>query len=158
MPFKEAVEATPNLNGKWKKGLRALRAEDKRHVRIQDASEARLRGSVDIDSALRDQYPNANRWDFAIGYQHTDRRDEFIYWVEFHTGSDNQIGVVLRKLEWLKTWLRAEGWELARFEKLFVWVPSGATSFTQGSPQVKSLVTRGIFYSGSVFKIGINRS
>jgi len=44
---------------------------------------------------LQQTEPNAHRWDFAIAYQHTNRTKEFIYWVETHTGSDNQISTVL---------------------------------------------------------------
>ena len=153
MGFKEAVEATPNLQGKWKAGLGALRSEDKPHIKPNDTATKRLRGSVDIDTALVTQDPHGNRWDFAIGYQHPNRSDEFIYWVETHTGSDSQISVMLRKLDWLKAWLKGDGQELAKFDKLFVWTPSGATSFTKGATQVKNLATKGLHYSGSVFKI-----
>jgi hypothetical protein len=158
MGFKEAVEATPNLNGKWKAGLGALRAEDRPHVKPEDTSTSRLRGSVYIDAALLAQDPNGNRWDYAIGYQHANRSDEFIYWVETHTGSDSQISVMLKKLEWLKTWLKGGGRELAKLDKSYVWAPSGATSFTKGSTQVKILATKGLHYAGSVFKIPTNQS
>jgi hypothetical protein len=155
MSFKTAVEATPNLEDKWKAGLGALRAEDKPHVKPEDTSTARLRGSVDIDSALLASDPHGNRWDFAIGYQHSNRDEEFIYWVETHTGSDSQITVMLKKLEWLKNWLKADGKELAKFERAFFWTPSGATSFTKGATQVRILAQKGLLYSGSVLKIPV---
>lgn len=151
MKFKETVENTPNLVNSWKTGLQALRAEDRVHIKPENPRK--LAGSVDIDTSLRELEPNANRWDFAIGYQHSNREDEVIYWVETHTGSDSQISVMLRKLEWLKNWMRGDGLELAKFEKDIVWVPSGATSFTKGSTQVKSLAMRGLRYSGSVLRI-----
>jgi hypothetical protein len=149
--FRQAVESTPNLEGEWKAGLGALRAEDKPHIQPEDTR--RLAGSVDVDTPLTPSQPNANRWDFGIGYQHVNRTEEFIYWVETHTGSDGQISVVLRKLDWLKTWLRADGKSLAVFEREFVWVPSGATSFTKGATQVKILASKGLRYSGAVLKI-----
>jgi hypothetical protein len=156
MGFKEAVEATPNLAGEWRAGLGALRAQDKPHVKPEDTSTARLRGSVDIDSALLASDPSGNRWDFAIGYQHDNRPDEFVYWVETHSGNDSQISVVLKKMEWLKTWLKGDGKELAKFDRSFVWAPSGATSFTKGATQVRTLADKGLLYAGSVFKIPIN--
>ncbi len=155
MGFKESVEGTPNLRGKWKAGLGALRAEDKPHIKPQNPSTTHLRGSVDIDTAWARIDSSGNRWDFAVGYQHDNRSDEFIYWVETHSGSDNQIQVMLRKLLWLKTWLRGGGRKLAAFDKMFVWVPSGATTFTEGSTQVKKLADQGLFYSGSVFRIPV---
>ena len=112
---------------------------------------------MDIDTAWRALDPNGNRWDFAIGYQHQNRSDEFVFWVETHTGADDQIEVMFRKLTWLKSWLTGAGNKLAKFDRSFVWVPSGATSFTHGSTQVKKLAeNRGILYSGSKFRIPLN--
>jgi hypothetical protein len=156
MGFKEVVEATPNLQGEWKAGLGALRAEDRPHVKPEDTSTTRLRGSVDIDTAWLPLDRHGNRWDFAIGYQHANRSDEFIYWVETHTGSDGNIKVMLKKLAWLKTWLGAEGKGLAKFDRLFVWAPSGATSFTKGALQVKILAEKGLYYSGKALRISVN--
>jgi hypothetical protein len=151
--FKEAVEATPNLRDSWRAGLGALRAEDKLHVKIEEPGTVYLRGSTDVDNALKRIQPNANRWDFAIGYRHSNVDHEMIYWVEFHTGSDGQIKKVLAKLEWLKNWLHEDGKELAKFPRYFIWAPSGATHFTQGSPQVRSLALKGLKYTGSNFSI-----
>src|ERR1019366_4607371 len=158
MGFKETAEATPDLVGKWSAGLGAFEAKDKPHVKPEDTSTGRLRGSVYIDKALLAIFPQANRWDYAIGYQHDNRSTEFIYWLETHSGNDSQISVMLRKLEWLRTWHKGDGKELAKFDKLFVWAPSGATSFTKGATQVRILADKGIFYAGSVFKIPINHA
>jgi hypothetical protein len=158
MGFKEAVGATRNLEGRWQAGLGALRGEDKAHIKPEDTSTKRLRGGVDIDNALLASDPNGNRWDFAIGYQHANRTDEFIYWVEVHTGSDSQISVVLKKMTWLQAWLGGDGKELAKFDRSFVWAPSGATSFTKGATQVKTLADHGLIYAGSVFKIPTNHA
>lgn len=151
MRFKSAVTQTPNLETAWQPGLQALRAEDKPHVKAEDSR--RLCGSADVDTALLSREPQANRWDFAIGYQHTNRNDEFIYWVETHTGSDDQIKVVLKKLEWLKHWLRGDGRHLARFDRDITWVSSGHTLFTKGSAQVKALAQKGLIYAGAVLRI-----
>jgi hypothetical protein len=149
--FKKAVLQTPKLQSAWQPGLQALRAEDKPHIKAEDTQ--RLRGSADVDAALRPSEPQANRWDFAVGYQHTNRRNEVIYWIETHTGSDDQIEVVLKKLEWLKTWMRRQGNRLASFERDIVWTSSGHTLFTKGSRQVKALAQVGLIYSGAVLRI-----
>jgi len=151
MTFRQAVEQTPYLEQAWQVGLQALRAEDRPHVRPENTQN--LRGSADIDKALVKKEPRANRWDFAIAYQHTNLENEFIYWVETHTGSDNQVKVVLKKFEWLKSWLRQNGWHFKGFMQDFYWVASGATSFTKGSRQVKILASKGLLYSGSVLRI-----
>lgn len=151
MSFQAAVQQTPRLATAWQPGLQALRAEDRPHIQAEDTRQ--LRGSADVDSALRESEPNANRWDFAIGHQHTNLDEEFIYWVEIHTGSDNQINVVLAKLEWLKNWLRQDGRRLGRFESDIIWVSSGHTLFTKGSAQVKTLAQKGLLYAGNALRI-----
>jgi hypothetical protein len=151
MTFKEAVERTPNLKTGWRSGKGALEAKDKPHIKPEDTRQ--LRGSAFMDAALRTREPHANRWDYAIGYQHTNRNAEFIYWVETHTGSDDQIKVVLKKLEWLKTWLRRDGQHLDRFDRDMIWVSSGHTLFTKGSAQVKRLAQKGLLYSGAILRI-----
>lgn len=151
MTFQEAVEQTPNLENGWEAGLGALRAQDRPHIRAEDTR--RLCGSVDVDKALRRKEPRANRWDFAIGYEHINRNDDFIYWVETHTGGDNQIKVVLKKLEWLKAWLRRDGQHLDKFDRDMIWVSSGHTFFTKGSAQVKTLAQKGLIYSGAILRI-----
>ena len=125
------MEQTLHLENSWEDGLGALRTKDRGRIRAEDPR--RLRGSADVDTALQQVEANANRWDFAIAYQHTNRTQEFVYCVETHTGSDDQIKVVLKKLSWLKNWLQAEGRNMAAFEREIVWVPSGSTSFTKGS-------------------------
>jgi hypothetical protein len=149
--FRDALAQTPNLEKAWQHGLQALRAEDRRHIKPEDPR--RLGGSADIDAALLEKEPQANRWDFAIGYQHSNRREECIYWVETHTGSDEQIQVVLKKLEWLKNWLRRDGRPLARFERDIIWISSGHTRFTKGSAQVKILAQKGLIYAGAILRI-----
>ena len=151
MKFKAAIAATPQLKNAWKEGLSALRKMDRRHIKAENTRS--LTGSADIDTALKPTQPTANRWDYAIAYQHTDRKEEVVYWVEAHTGSDDQIKVVLKKLDWLHNWLRSDGQKLDRFEREFIWVPSGPTSFTNSSTQIKTLATKGLRYSGSVFCI-----
>lgn len=148
-----AVAVTPHLKGHWRPGLQALRAEDRPHVQPDDPR--RLRGSVNVDSALKKvpEHAQAHRWDFAIGFQHTNRTVEFVYWVETHTGSDNQVRVVLEKFKWLRRWLQGDGKELAKLECDFVWAPSRATSFTKGARQVRELAGMGLRYTGSGLRI-----
>lgn len=151
MSISNAVEATPHLAGQWKPGLQALRAEDKPH--IQPENPRALTGSVDVDSALMATEPNAHRWDFGIGYQHANRERECIYWVELHTASDSEVNRVLDKLRWLRAWLRGDGHRLAAFEREFVWVSSGATTFTLNAPKQKQFAVLGLLHSGRILRI-----
>lgn len=149
--FKASVAETPHLEKGWKPGLQALRAEDRPHIEPEDTRQ--LRGSVDIDTALAQSEPNANRWDFAIGYQHSDRRKEVIYWTELHTASDSEVKVVIRKAQWLLNWLGNDGKRLNQFERDIVWVSSGPTTFTLTSPQRKQMSAAGLMHVGSKLRI-----
>ncbi len=151
MTVQEAVEQTPHLQRAWKAGLGALRARDRPHIAAENTRN--LTGSVDADMALQRQEPHAHRWDFAIGYQHANRTAECVYWVEIHTASDKQVKVVLDKLRWLKSWLAGDGVRLRRFERDFVWVSSGSTSFTLTSPQQKQFALLGLQHKGTVLRI-----
>jgi hypothetical protein len=144
--FKKAVGQTLHLEKAWCAGLLALRAEDKPHIVPEDTR--RLRGSVDVDKALQKVEPNANRWDFGIAYQHADLKEEFVYWVELHTASDSQVKVVIRKAEWLRRWLGNGKNPLNDFQREFIWVSSGATTFTLTSPQKKTMAAAGLMHSG----------
>jgi hypothetical protein len=153
--FKAAIEKTPNLEKAHQMGLQALRAEDRRHIDAEDTRH--LTGSVYVDAALQKADPHGNRWDYAIGYQHANRAEEVIYWVEPHTASDAQVKTVIKKAQWLLTWLKGAGKLLDAFEREIVWVSSGATSFTLSAPQNKQMALVGLQHRGSVLRISEKR-
>lgn len=155
MKFKDAVKKVSGLENAYQVGLQALRAEDRPHIDAENTR--RLTGSVDVDTALQGTYPNANRWDFAIAYEHANRPAEVIYWVELHTASDSQVKVVIRKAQWLLQWLKDSGKLLAGFERDIVWVSSGPTSFTLSAPQRKQMAQAGLQHRGSVLRISEKR-
>jgi hypothetical protein len=99
-----------------------------------------------VDEALERvaEHANAHRWDFAI--------------VEIHTASDSQVNIVLEKLKWLKAWLAGEGIALNEFDREFIWVSSGATSFTLNSPQQKQFATLGLQHKGKILRIQDTRT
>ena len=112
-----------------------------------------LRGSVDVDLALQHVEPQANRWDFGIAYQHSNRDEEFVYWVELHTAATSEVEVVIRKARWLLDWLKNGGKRLAVFEKEILWVSSGATHFTLGATQKKRMAEAGLQHAGNRLRI-----
>lgn len=149
--FREAVEDTPRLENAWRAGLQALRAEDKPHIDAEDTRK--LTGSVDIDAAYQAADPQGNRWDFAIGYQHANRDEEVVYWLELHTGSDSEIKVVIKKAQWLLQWLRGPGRKLDEFERDILWVSSGSTKLTPSAPQKKQMAMAGLRQVGGRLRI-----
>lgn len=151
MTFKQAVENTPSLGGAYCEGLQALRKQDAKHINAEDTRA--IRGSVDVDAANLATEPQANRWDFGIAHQHTNRKEEVVYWVETHTASNSEVGCVLKKAAWLQNWFKGKGKRLAAFEKDIFWVSSGATSFTLSAPQRKQMAQLGLRSAGRMLNI-----
>ncbi len=151
MSFRKAVELCPSLEHALQPGLSALRSTDRDHVLAEDTR--RLTGSVDLDSTLKTALPNTPRWDYAIGYRHTTPKVEIVYWVEVHPASDGEIKVVLKKLAWLKQWLRESAPQLNALRREFIWVSSGKTSLSLSAPQQKQFALLGLQHKGRVFQI-----
>jgi hypothetical protein len=95
--FLDAVESTPEICASYKNGLQALKRSDTGKVTASDTRK--IDGSVDIDAAVKTLYPDANRWDYAIGY------DSKVCYVEVHPAYTSEIDIMLKKLSWLKGWL-----------------------------------------------------
>jgi len=155
MTFQQAVNATPCLQNPdaYRTGLGALREEDREHLDIDETKH--IGGSVDVDTALREAEPGANRWDYGIAYLHKGESAERIYWVETHTADDSQVEKVIRKAEWLRHWLKGKGIRLAGFTRRIVWVSSGATNFKRPLtvPRRKRMAAAGLEHVGSKLHI-----
>jgi hypothetical protein len=96
MTFVEAVRRTPSIRDRWKSGLKALRKVD----RLRVSRDGRgLRGSVDIDSALRDLHPGDARWDYAVGVGR--RSGDVVVWLEVHPASSLHVDEVLERCDGL---------------------------------------------------------
>lgn len=149
MSFRDAVDATPELVGAYRRGLQALRAVDRQKLSLQRPRN--LRGSVDLDGALADKYPDANRWDYGIGVQQAG--NDKVYWAEVHPARDGEIGVMLDKLNWLKGWLGNSGTLLNNLPREFIWIASGGIAITPTSPGLRRLATQGLTFRGGHFKI-----
>ncbi|MCS6928775.1 MAG: hypothetical protein NZM43_04675 [Saprospiraceae bacterium] len=110
--FEEAVLATPDISTCYQKGLQALGSHS---TRISPKNPPHCQGSVSLDTCLRSALPNANRWDYALGY--ADRA----YFVEVHSAMPKEVKVVLQKFNWLKDWLdkKATGLKQIKADKPF---------------------------------------
>jgi hypothetical protein len=150
--FRKAVNQTKSIAQAYRKGLKALSADDRGRLSISDTRL--LTGSVDIDSALKPTQPNAARWDYAIGWRRSSYAAERILWAEIHpVRSQANLSEIQRKLELLVAWLSNEGKKLRRFESEFICISSGETGFTMGSPQVRQLADRGLRLVGRHHKM-----
>lgn len=151
MTFKQAVERTAEIRNAFQPGLGALRRMDRAHITADNPRL--LKGSVDLDKALHTKYPNANRWDYGIGQKPANSNQERVFWVEVHPNRAGEVEVVLAKLEWLKHWLRDCAKNLDKLQREFIWVSSGATTFTLTAPKQKQLALLGLQRKGGHFTI-----
>jgi len=128
--FKTAVEATADVSNGHRPGLRALGAYSSK---ITLTNGSLCEGSVDIDSCTTAKYPNANRWDYCIGYNSS------VYFVEVHSANTGGVTEVVKKLQWLKDWLNSEAPELTKIKagQPFHWIRSGKYDILPNSPQAR---------------------
>jgi hypothetical protein len=143
MTFRHAVEGTPSVKHLYRPGLQALRASDRNYV---SAEKSRcLAGSLNLDDALKNAQPNANRWDYGIGYRQASNQPEHVFWVEIHPArTERHREEVRKKFDWLKGWLADDGKRLGGLRRSFIWIPTGESVFTRGSPQMRALAESGL--------------
>ncbi len=93
MTFKEAVNI--DFPEKYKSGIQAVKGSDRDKFDFLKSSR-NINGSIDIDSALKKQYPEDNRWDYSIGYK------DVAYFFEVHPMTEKEIATIIKKSQWLK--------------------------------------------------------
>jgi hypothetical protein len=140
MTFLEAVNSTPSIERRLKAGLQALPKSDRKLVSFRGPE---LRGSVDIDKALLESYPNDARWDYVIGIRAPGRHDSAV-WIEVHSASSSHVDEVLNKLVWLKRWLATSAPAMNQLPAKFCWIATSTVSFRPGSPHANRIAKAGL--------------
>ena len=135
-----AVKGIDGLDEHFKKGLGAVKGEYRERI---TAKEPRLfNGSLDIDKAKSEAEPTANRWDYAIEYNGE------VFFVEVHPGSTSDVSIILKKLKWLKQWLKNEAKAIGVLKTKratpYFWIHTGGCKILQGSSTCKQLAQSGI--------------
>lgn len=130
--FNDAVGQCTEIKGALKPGLSALKGNSK-VVRVADTKL--IDGSVDIDEAVRDKYPEDSRWDYVVGYA-----DE-AFFIEVHPAATSNVDEMVKKVKWLKVWLSSCASELKKLHKkeVYYWVPSGRVNILPGSVQYRKI-------------------
>jgi predicted RNA-binding protein with PUA-like domain len=90
MSFCDKVRNTPDISTCCQTGLRAIKSGDRE--KFLCSNTRLIEGCVDIDSCVREQYSQDNRWDYAVGY------DGKVYFVEIHPADTSQVSVMINKL------------------------------------------------------------
>ena len=138
--FKQAVAATNDVKDCFREGKQAIPAKEKDKVEFADSKKCG--GSLFIDQCLADQkkYPNANRWDYAIDYNGE------VFFFEVHTASSDEVSTVIKKLEWLKDWLRSCAPEInaLKAKAPFYWVQSNGYHILPNSSYERVAIQKGI--------------
>jgi hypothetical protein len=107
--FENVVASTQDIRFCHEKKLRAL---GKYSNKISLGKPSHCDGSVFIDKCLERQNISSagNRWDYCFSYMNE------VYFIEVHPAKTDQVSVMLKKLEWLKGWLRDRAPELDRMK------------------------------------------
>lgn len=128
-PFKEAVEATPEISNCYQAGLTALGNNSQK---ITLGNNRDCSGSVFIDRCTEANRGPEPRWDYVFSY-----RNEAIF-VEVHPAETGEVNAVLAKLRWLKSWLRDHA-PLLEVQKSkehpYYWIASKSVHVLKGTPQ-----------------------
>ena len=131
-PFMLAVNATPDVMHKGKSGLSALGSDS---GKVSPDDPRKVDGSLDIDESVKALYPEASRWDYAVSY------DGKVHFIEVHPAATSEVNTVLKKLDWLKAWLRnqAPAIDGIKAENPYHWVYTSGYGISKGSPQYRRL-------------------
>jgi len=100
MSFKKDVESIKDINACYKPGLQAL-SGDSEKVKCKKTRD--LDGSVNLDDCVKSKYPNDPRWDYIISYKDQN------YFIEVHPASTGEVKEIIKKITWLKRWLKKKG-------------------------------------------------
>jgi len=140
--FRRQNQNTPALGeDAYCSGLRALTDSDRKRIVPDKAS---ILGSVNLDAALRQHYPNAPRWDYGIGIQ---KGKPYAIWVEVHPADTSNVDEVLKKLAWLKDWLAHAAQPLHALtpqQSAYHWLATDGVHINQSSPQARQLNQAGL--------------
>ena len=78
-------------------------------------------------------------------------------WVEVHSATTGEVSAMLRKLQWLRAYLREECddlWKLTlAADRPYHWVASGGVAILRNSPQARRLSTSALPFPSSTLTL-----
>ena len=133
--FREAVEATPDVETGYREGIEAF-GEYKSKIKVPEPSK--IDGSLDIDGTTVKLYPTENRWDYALCY------DSEVFYIEVHPARTCEVSKMIEKLKWLKSWLVYKAPKIneltTKAKQPYYWVQSSKCDIPRHMPQYKIAV------------------
>lgn len=137
--FQEAVENTNEVRDGFRVGKGAINSADRN--KIEADNNNKIQGSLDIDSQVKALYPEAPRWDYVLSY------DDKLYYFEIHPAETSEVDRVIKKLCWLKNWLRTKAEQIDKLPKAehpYIWVQSGRYAILSSANMNRKLSAVGI--------------
>jgi hypothetical protein len=150
--FRETVLQTLELQHALQEGLQALAKTDRQRLTCNTPNK--IAGSVNLEQALRLRHPNEPIWDYGVGLRSAQNSDH-VKWIEVHPASSSHVDEVLKKLVWLRSWLRHSAPALEALPREFVWVALGKVALQKGSPQMRRIAQAGLRFAGERFVLAI---
>jgi hypothetical protein len=130
MSFSQAVASTPHIRECFQNGLAAFGGDSSKIHLLQTRA---CDGSVNLDHCLAARYPSDSRWDYCFAY------NSEVYFVEVHPAQTSEVNAVIKKLQWLKSWLQNNAPEIDRMKAKnpFYWIQTSGFNITKTSPQYR---------------------
>ena len=147
MTFEQKVKEHPELTNCYQPGLRAMKGYS---LKVKPENPRKLDGSVFIEECLKTAYRDAPLWDYMASY------DSKVYFIEVHPASSGNVNEVIKKLDWLKNWLKnkATGFlEMKANRRPYRWVTTNGVHITKGSRQAKKIANSGISFPEKVTRL-----
>lgn len=145
----QSVAEASCLKNYFARGLGAIK--EKSCINVPHTRRAS--GSVNLDKAMEKDYPEDNRWDYALEY------DGYTFFLEVHPASTSEIKCMIKKVEQVKTWLAENVPDLLKLPKkekgarVFYWISSGKSDIRllPQSQQARSLAKAHIKRVGRIW-------
>jgi hypothetical protein len=133
--FRDAIAQTRCL--RLQQGLQAIRKGEGRG-RITASDNRKILGSVCIDEDCKKAEPNANRWDYAVGYNRAGK--PLVFYIEEHSADTHGVREMEKKFQWIKDFLRRpRSKRLSRLANEFHWLQHKGMKIPKDTPQYRVL-------------------
>lgn len=123
----------------WRPGLRALTGDHSHSV----ANGREAARSANVDTALKQDHPNAARWDYLVEPSPENGQD--VVGIEVHPASSpGEVKVMIKKMAWAKGAVAHHEPDL-RVTR-WVWIATGKVGLPRTTREAKALALAGIEY------------
>ena len=139
MTIREALVEDSSLALSVNCGIQALKKVDRSAV--DEPLRTQFRDSLDLDTALATEYPNAPRWDYLLGHCSSG-----IVALEIHPATASEVGAVIAKKEAAVSQLRDHLKPGHRVDRWY-WAASGRAALGPGRSRFQ-LAMAGIVFVG----------